>query len=256
MASIGEKIKGTWQRFMQYNPIANNWYAKKRKEILNRSFLESPKYDEIFLTGVKDRKKFLGFEDDAQNKTSNFMYRHFKMGRALGSWRWKGVYLNKETILPMIYGKGRKGIDFGGGAGPITTDSTVVDFLDKDIFGRPVKYRTLDKIDFQADFIFSSHTLEHIQDLEPIFKEFVRILKPGGDLILNLPSYTCIRWNVGVHTHNQFNDHKWTFTLAGTTDESKLPSPLAIDVEIEKYFDVYEKKYTGDNSILILAKAR
>lgn len=253
---ISEKLQGTWNKIFLYNPIANRWFDKKRKEILNREFLESDRYDKLFLKGVNDVKTFRDFRQDAQDKTTNFMFRHFRMGRALGSWRWKGVWLNRKDLIPIIYKPDTKGIDFGGGAGPITLESVVVDFLDKDIFGREVRYKDLKQVDFKADFIFSSHTLEHIEDLEPIFAEFKRILKPGGDLILNLPSWTCIRWHAGVHSHRQFNDHKWTFFLKDQPPNVEVPSPKGIDEDVEKHFEVYRKEYTGDDSILIFAKNR
>jgi len=37
------------------------------------------------------------------------------------------------------------------------------------------------------DFVFSSHTLEHIQDAEKALREWWRVLKPGGYLVLYLP---------------------------------------------------------------------
>jgi hypothetical protein len=42
--------------------------------------------------------------------------------------------------------------------------------------------------------------------------------------------------------------------LSGTPINEPIKNLLAIDTFLEKYFEVTLKKYTGDNSILILAK--
>jgi predicted SAM-dependent methyltransferase len=37
------------------------------------------------------------------------------------------------------------------------------------------------------DYIFSSHLLEHMPDMEKTLKEWLRVLKPGGYIVLYLP---------------------------------------------------------------------
>jgi predicted SAM-dependent methyltransferase len=47
---------------------------------------------------------------------------------------------------------------------------------------------TLDMFASQScDFVFSSHLLEHIEDYKAALKEWWRVIKPGGHLILYLP---------------------------------------------------------------------
>lgn len=41
--------------------------------------------------------------------------------------------------------------------------------------------------DESLDFVFSSHLLEHIQDIELALSEWFRVIKPGGHLVLYLP---------------------------------------------------------------------
>ena len=156
--------------------------------------------------------------------------------------------------MPIIFKKNSKGLDLGGAYGPVSRDTIIVDFATHDIFGRPVKYKYLEDVNFKADFIYASHTFEHIPDLEKLVTEIKRILKPGGHLIVLVPSYSCISWRVGNHTNYFHNDHVWTFCLSDTPINEPIKNLLAIDTFLEKHFVLTLKEYTGDNSILILAE--
>ncbi len=251
---ILKKIKGRVDQVLFNNPIARAQFQKKRKQMLTRDFLSSPAYEELFLEKVSDRAAFNEFLDDAQQKTPNFMYRHQKMHRVLGAWRWKGLFLNRNEFIPCLFDSKNRVIDFGGAFGPVSQQATIVDFARKDVFGNTVNYHDLSQVNFQADIIFSSHTFEHIKELERVLRDIRNILKPGGQLILNLPAYSCIRWQHGVHTNKKFNDHYWTFILKQTQLTEELPHLMAIDELIEKHFEVLRCNYTGDNSIFIWAR--
>ena len=41
--------------------------------------------------------------------------------------------------------------------------------------------------DESMDFAFSSHCLEHLEDTEAVLREWFRVIKPGGYLVLYLP---------------------------------------------------------------------
>ena len=58
------------------------------------------------------------------------------------------------------------------------------------------------------DFIFSSHLLEHIEDTEKTLREWWRVIKPGGYLVLYLPDKTLYP-NIGTDGANP--DHKHDF---------------------------------------------
>jgi ubiquinone/menaquinone biosynthesis C-methylase UbiE len=70
------------------------------------------------------------------------------------------------------------------------------------------------------DIIFSQGTLEHFKDVSAIMKEQVRVLKPGGTLIINVPqTYSCYtikkhlgmlfdRWEPGWETQYSYGDLK------------------------------------------------
>jgi ADP-heptose:LPS heptosyltransferase/predicted SAM-dependent methyltransferase len=68
---------------------------------------------------------------------------------------------------------------------------------------------TLDMFASQScDFVFSSHLLEHIEDYKAALKEWWRVIKPGGHLILYLPHKEFYP-NVGQEGANP--DHKHDF---------------------------------------------
>ena len=61
------------------------------------------------------------------------------------------------------------------------------------------------------DFVHSSHCLEHMRDPREALRNWLRILRPGGHLIITVPDedlYELGNWP------SRFNpDHKWTFTI-------------------------------------------
>lgn len=58
------------------------------------------------------------------------------------------------------------------------------------------------------DFVFSSHLLEHVEDTEAALKEWWRVIKIGGHLVLYLPHADAYP-NIGEPGHNP--DHKHDF---------------------------------------------
>jgi SAM-dependent methyltransferase len=51
--------------------------------------------------------------------------------------------------------------------------------------------------DDSFDFIFSAEGIEHLENPWQAFREFARILKPGGELIVTTPNYSNIERRVG-----------------------------------------------------------
>ncbi len=131
-------------------------------DLITPEYLKSQEYTNDMLTG------YTGFYDqfiaelyDAEPKTNNYNIRHFELVHKLGCWRWKGIFTYRETFIDLIFNKELKGIDFGGSQRPIASHLDIVDIESTDFYGRPVKYHSLDEVDYDIDFIFSSHTLEH-----------------------------------------------------------------------------------------------
>lgn len=79
-----------------------------------------------------------------------------------------------------LYCKG-KGLDIGFGGDPISIDADGFDFEHGDAqFLSNVK-------DDNYDFVYSSHTIEHLPDPYTAVQNWFRVLKPGGYLILYMP---------------------------------------------------------------------
>jgi SAM-dependent methyltransferase len=93
--------------------------------------------------------------------------------------------------------------------------------------------------DAQYDFVHSSHCLEHILDPATALKNWFRILKPGGHLIVLIPDEDMYEQGVFPSTFNP--DHKWTFTVYKTSSWSakshnvvQLAAALGQDADIIK----------------------
>lgn len=57
------------------------------------------------------------------------------------------------------------------------------------------------------DYIFSSHTLEHIDDWRATLVRWAALLKKGGRLFLYLPHPECCIWHLGAPGIGE--EHKW-----------------------------------------------
>ncbi len=189
------------------------------------------------------------FLHDAEDRTESWKRRHTpEMIEALGVWRWKGIQDNAARILDLICGK--RVIDFGGADGPLGFGSIVVD--------QKAECKTLDDVDGQVDVIFTSHTLEHLDDPAAWLEEAHARLNDGGHLIVHVPAYTCRRWRKEKYDNpNQANGHKHTFCLwpSCTTDAmTQLGGMVADAMSLESVNDLYEAEYVGDDSILVIAR--
>jgi len=98
----------------------------------------------------------------------------------------------RHELVPYVRGRC---LDIGCGAEKVWPHFVGVDsFKDVHLFGTPVKADiNADASDLevfgseQFDCVFSSHTLEHIEDYRAALREWWRLVRPGGTLILYLP---------------------------------------------------------------------
>lgn len=74
------------------------------------------------------------------------------------------------------------------------------------------------------DFVYSSHCLEHLNDPKEALENWVRILKPGGHIIVTVPDEDLYEQGVWPSTFNR--DHKSTFTIY----KSKSWSPSSLNL--------------------------
>ena len=121
------------------------------------------------------------------------------------------------------YCKG-KGIDIGCGNDPIQSDQVELDVFAFDhLFGHGDAQFMRHQQPASFDWVYSSHTLEHMHDPATALQNWWRILKPGGYLILLLPERDLYekrtvlpsRWN---------EDHKYYFLL----DRDEKPHTLGL----------------------------
>ena len=96
-------------------------------------------------------------------------------------------------VAPYLRGRG---VDIGAGSFKVLPHVISVDNgTDNSMFGIPfnpdVKVKTAENLDIFAsqsmDFVYSSHLLEHLENPEKALKEWWRILKVKGNLVLYLP---------------------------------------------------------------------
>jgi len=216
-------------------------------------FLRSTEYAELMYRHVPYGGDY-GLHE-AQTATKSFMFRSFEVYDRLRAFRWRGVQENLELILDLIADPAKLTVDLGGAASPFGLGSVVVDQLPHAVDGRPVPYRSLSELPRPTDVIISSHTLEHVPELEAELGRIRDSLVPGGHLLALVPAFTCERWRVGVHSHASFGDHVWTFGLSRT---SSLPEGLLKYVEIDellaRYFTVESAAYCGDDSIFAVCR--
>lgn len=106
------------------------------------------------------------------------------------------------------------GVDIGGKPDPLG--------LYEELFGRIISVKTWDWEDGDAqvmagaaddsfDFVHSSHCLEHLVEPQEGLRNWLRIVRPGGYLIISVPDEDLYEQGVFPSTFNK--DHKWTFSI-------------------------------------------
>lgn len=119
------------------------------------------------------------------------------------------------------------GLDIGGGPDPLG--------LYIELFPRMLGVKAWNKEDGDAqtlkdiedahyDFVHSSHCLEHLDDPAIGIRNWFRILKPGGHLIITVPDEDMYEQGQFPSTWN--GDHKVTFTIS----KSNSWSPKSINI--------------------------
>jgi len=108
--------------------------------------------------------------------------------------------------------------------------------------------------DSSMDFVFSSHLLEHIDDHILALKEWMRVLKDGGYLILYLP-HKLFYPNIGEYGANP--DHKHDFMPQDIIDVMQSEVGYGWDLVLSEdrhedneysFLQVYRKKATQDHT--------
>ena len=106
------------------------------------------------------------------------------------------------------------GLDIGGSPDPLV--------LYQELFPLVTKIKTWDREqgdaqylygmnDCSVDFVHSSHCLEHLYDPFEGLSNWIRVVKPGGYIVVTVPDEDLYEQGVFPSTFNR--DHKWTFTI-------------------------------------------
>jgi SAM-dependent methyltransferase len=110
------------------------------------------------------------------------------------------------------------GIDVGGGDDslalyaelfPLTRNVVTYDKTQ----GDAQKLGNVDDASF--DFLFSSHCLEHLYDPTEALANWIRVVRPGGHLVVTVPDEDLYEQSVWPPTYN--TDHKVSFTICKKT---------------------------------------
>jgi len=235
---------GLWTRLLRWK--RRHWLI----EPPSADFLRSAAYQDEMVHSLSGEAGL----NEAEDETVNYNHRHHKVNRQLGVWRWRGMQNNLDALLPLIE-SGNLVVDFGGAACPLGLGSLVVDQLKRDGAGNSVRYHSISELTDKADVVFTSHCLEHIEQIDEVLSDIHNSMVAGGDLLVFVPAWTCERWRSGIHKNEIYNDHVWTFALQG----EKIPEMERvkyIDAVIDSLFDVQHAEYCGDNSIFIHAKMK
>ncbi len=215
-------------------------------------FLRSDRYQQMMNLHVPYDGEY-GLHE-AQTTTKSFNHRAFEVDHILRAYRWRGIQEHLDEVLELVTSDGLVA-DLGGAGSPFGLGSVVVDQLPVDADGNQVRYRSLDDLPEPCQAILSSHTLEHIPELEAELARIRDSLAPGGRFMALLPAFSCERWRAGNHSHAAFGDHVWTFGLSGTPG---VPEGLVSYVEADKlfadYFTVETATYCGDDSIFLVCR--
>lgn len=114
-----------------------------------------------------------------------------------------------------LYLKG-KGIDIGCGPDKLIIEEGSVDSWDLSNGDAMLMEGVADK---SYDFVYSSHCLEHLKDVEISLLNWVRLIKKGGYLYFVVPEYVLYEKMKWPPIFNL--DHKQTFSYYITKDQVK-----------------------------------
>ena len=91
--------------------------------------------------------------------------------------------------------------------------------------------------DDQYDFVHSSHCLEHLESPVAALRNWIRITKPGGHVVVTVPDMELYE---GGRLPSRYNgDHKWMFTLSNWKNgipQDKVIPVVGLLAEASVYF--------------------
>jgi SAM-dependent methyltransferase len=119
------------------------------------------------------------------------------------------------------------GLDIGGGPDSLALYSELFSGIEKvivyDLMHGDAQW--LDNVeDDSFDFVFASHCLEHLRDPYAALGNWIRVVKPRGHIVIDVPDEDLYEQG---HWPSKFNpDHKTSWTI----DKEKSWSPVSVNV--------------------------
>lgn len=157
----------------------------------------------------------------------------------------------KYDIVPYTRGKG---LDVGCGPFKAYDHFIGVDNLNHQQFGWDIKPDIVSEAndlsifgDNSLDFVYSSHTLEHVEKPKEVLKEWWRVIKDGGYLVLYLP-HRDFYPNIGEEGANP--DHKSDFKPEHITGIMKTIGSFDLAHSEERNYDFGEDDHRNEYSFL------
>lgn len=136
----------------------------------------------------------------------------------------KTLRLLSERELQLLSGRG---IDIGCGPDPVRPDVQRFDVEDGD--ANRITEFVGDVACF--DYVFSSHCLEHMRDAEGALREWWKLVRPGGAMLVIVPDEDLYEQGYWPSLFN--SDHKFTFAIAKKQSWSPVSrnlTDLALDL--------------------------
>lgn len=200
---------------------------------VTEKYLRSKEYEELMETFLDDTSDRFNLGEDLDiGKSYGFRHNNMQM---IYCWKWLCIYQYRELFMEYVFSD-KIGIDFGGDNGPVGGNTKIVDIRGG--------HATIDDIEENSlDYIFTSHCLEHIPNLDETLIKLRSKLKDDGIMLGVVPCYKCVRWR-----HAWFNDHRWTFSLEDdewTRFDKKI---------LKAGFKIKKMEYCWENAIFMLCE--
>ncbi|AWW49653.1 methyltransferase domain-containing protein [Polynucleobacter paneuropaeus] len=119
------------------------------------------------------------------------------------------------------------GIDIGAGedslAQQLTRFTKIKSVRSWDVYDGDAQYLE-GVLDDQFDFVYSSHCLEDLENPLEALKNWLRVTKPGGFLIVSVPDEDMYEHGIWPSIHNA--DHSWSFTISKSNP--RMPKSIQV----------------------------